>query len=198
MSPQEPLSEQVEPLALELVNAGRRPDVPPGDVLRAPVELVVWLEDVGLAPPGPILDALRSPSERRMLLDEARRLRRDIERLLEALRAGNALPSPSLFGLNRVLEASCTSLRLLDAGGTLRLDVHEAGRRALTVLSPVAVSAARLLTETDPARLRRCAAADCGTWFVDTSKAGRRRWCSMARCGNRAKAARHRRRARQA
>jgi predicted RNA-binding Zn ribbon-like protein len=28
--------------------------------------------------------------------------------------------------------------------------------------------------------------------FLDTTKNGRRRWCDMATCGNRAKAARHR------
>ena len=64
---------------------------------------------------------------------------------------------------------------------------------ALEQLVPVARSAARLLSTADPARLRPCAAEDCGAWFLDTSKGGRRRWCSMERCGNRAKAARHRR-----
>ena len=40
-------------------------------------------------------------------------------------------------------------------------------------------------------RTRCCAHPDCMRWFVDTSKSGRRRWCSMERCGNRAKAQRH-------
>lgn len=36
-------------------------------------------------------------------------------------------------------------------------------------------------------RVRICAAADCGLLFVDASRPGRRRWCSMQWCGNRAK-----------
>ncbi len=36
-------------------------------------------------------------------------------------------------------------------------------------------------------RIRICAAEDCGLLFVDTSRPGRRRWCSMERCGNLAK-----------
>ncbi len=36
-------------------------------------------------------------------------------------------------------------------------------------------------------RIRICAADDCGLLFVDTSRPGRRRWCSMERCGNLAK-----------
>jgi predicted RNA-binding Zn ribbon-like protein len=39
-------------------------------------------------------------------------------------------------------------------------------------------------------RIRGCANPECVLWFYDVSKNGRRRWCSMEGCGNRAKAAR--------
>ncbi len=41
-------------------------------------------------------------------------------------------------------------------------------------------------------RVRICPGPGCGLAFVDTTRAGRRTWCSMARCGNRAKQARWR------
>jgi predicted RNA-binding Zn ribbon-like protein len=41
-------------------------------------------------------------------------------------------------------------------------------------------------------RVRTCAAADCGLLFVDASRPGLRRWCSMERCGTRTKVRRHR------
>ena len=41
-------------------------------------------------------------------------------------------------------------------------------------------------------RIRVCAAENCGLLLVDTSRPGRRRWCSMERCGNRAKVRTHR------
>jgi predicted RNA-binding Zn ribbon-like protein len=41
-------------------------------------------------------------------------------------------------------------------------------------------------------RFRVCANDGCRWVFYDESRAGRRRWCNMASCGNRAKAARHR------
>ena len=44
-------------------------------------------------------------------------------------------------------------------------------------------------------RIRVCAADNCGLLLVDTSKSGRRRWCSMEVCGNRAKVRAHRSRA---
>ena len=62
----------------------------------------------------------------------------------------------------------------------------------LSALGPVAEAAARLVTTVEPARIRRCSSEQCGAWFVDRSKGNRRRWCSMAGCGNRQKAAVHR------
>ncbi|MEK3806027.1 CGNR zinc finger domain-containing protein [Bacillus sp. FSL H8-0547] len=38
-------------------------------------------------------------------------------------------------------------------------------------------------------RIRKCNHEECKLYFVDTSKAGKRRWCSMELCGNRKKAA---------
>jgi predicted RNA-binding Zn ribbon-like protein len=55
----------------------------------------------------------------------------------------------------------------------------------------VALSARELLLTLPCRRLRICAGNECGWLFLDSSKAGRRRWCSMADCGNRAKARRH-------
>jgi hypothetical protein len=40
-------------------------------------------------------------------------------------------------------------------------------------------------------RVRRCANPECGWLFLDDSRAGKRRWCSMSSCGNRARARRH-------
>jgi predicted RNA-binding Zn ribbon-like protein len=52
-------------------------------------------------------------------------------------------------------------------------------------------SAADLLADPRRHRVRKCANSLCGWLFVDESKGGNRRWCSMAACGNRAKARRH-------
>jgi predicted RNA-binding Zn ribbon-like protein len=65
-------------------------------------------------------------------------------------------------------------------------------------LWPVARSAADLLTSSDLAALRLCAADTCAWLFLDTSRNGSRRWCSMRTCGNRAKARRHHARVRAA
>jgi len=51
----------------------------------------------------------------------------------------------------------------------------------------LALSAEQLLLAEPIQRIKKCAADDCGVLFVDHSRAGARRWCSMADCGNRYK-----------
>jgi predicted RNA-binding Zn ribbon-like protein len=53
--------------------------------------------------------------------------------------------------------------------------------------SLIAEAAASLLAETDHSRMRKC--ESCVVHFLDTSKKGSRRWCSMNICGNRVKVA---------
>ncbi|MFK4222738.1 CGNR zinc finger domain-containing protein [Streptomyces sp. NPDC019890] len=53
------------------------------------------------------------------------------------------------------------------------------------------------LLRTAPDRIRACAHEACVLHFFDTSRNGTRRWCSMAVCGNRAKASRHYARSRE-
>lgn len=60
---------------------------------------------------------------------------------------------------------------------------HADGSPLTTVRRTLAFAAVELLTILSPQRLRLCAGLRCGWVFLDTSKAGRRRWCDMATCG---------------
>jgi predicted RNA-binding Zn ribbon-like protein len=55
-------------------------------------------------------------------------------------------------------------------------------------------AAAELLANPSRGVVRECAGDACGWLFLDARRASRRRWCSMADCGNRAKVRRHRER----
>jgi predicted RNA-binding Zn ribbon-like protein len=66
-----------------------------------------------------------------------------------------------------------------------------------SVLASVAGDAIDVLGGPRAGRLKRCQGARCPLVFVDTSRSGRRRWCSMERCGNRPKVAAHRRRSKE-
>jgi predicted RNA-binding Zn ribbon-like protein len=66
-----------------------------------------------------------------------------------------------------------------------------------TPIWPIIESAASLLTSGEFACISECNADDCNWLFLDHSRGGTRRWCSMKSCGNRAKARRHYRRQRK-
>ena len=63
------------------------------------------------------------------------------------------------------------------------------------IAAEVARDAVRTFSQPIVERLRVCSASNCYLMYVDTSRPGQRRWCSMQRCGNRSKVREYRQRA---
>jgi predicted RNA-binding Zn ribbon-like protein len=107
----------------------------------------------------------------------------------EALRAARDAIRAGLHGdpgpLNAVLSHGRIEVRMGADGREQRTVAVDDERWRLPWL------AAQNLLELDRERIRACAGHDCVLHFYDTSRAGKRMWCSMAGCGNRAKARRH-------
>jgi predicted RNA-binding Zn ribbon-like protein len=82
-----------------------------------------------------------------------------------------------------------------DGAGGLTLTRVVRADPVAALLGPVAEAVAQLLVEVDVNLVRQCEHPDCILWFVDRTKAHKRRWCSMALCGNRYKAAQFRKKA---
>ncbi|MYW02277.1 CGNR zinc finger domain-containing protein, partial [Streptomyces sp. SID3343] len=70
------------------------------------------------------------------------------------------------------------------AGVTRAWELPATGGQAV---STIARDAIELFTGPFADRIRACGADNCELVFVDTSRPGRRRWCSMEHCGNRHK-----------
>lgn len=127
-------------------------------------------------------------------LIEARRLREAIYRLIEAARTG-ARPEPrDLAVVNGWARRSRAAPQL---AADLRV-ARRAGDPSAAALAELAASAVQLIGGPDLVRIRNCADPTCSVMFIDRSRPGRRRWCSMERCGNRAKTALYRDRSRRA
>lgn len=116
-----------------------------------------------------------------------RPLRDAIARIARGLAAGVPMRAADVEILNAAATGSPLVPALLPAGGTAVVDPT-----AAAALATLARDAIDLFGGPRVARIRVCAAADCGLLFVDASRPGRRRWCSMERCGNRAKVRGHR------
>lgn len=181
-------------LALDFLNTVALPQSGRDDLLGAPATLVDWLVASALGTETEIVALRSSPPDARLLLADALRLREAVGGIVQARANLVQAPALAVLELNRVLSTSTRGIRLTGNAGRYRLADVTRSSGFLGLLAPVAEAAARLLVDADPARLRRCAAEGCSLWFLDTSRGGRRRWCSMARCGNRAKVAAHYRR----
>lgn len=77
-------------------------------------------------------------------------------------------------------------------GDGLTIQTNRHYSQAQDLLFPLAFEMMNCVCQADFSRIKLCENEMCSLWFLDTSKNGRRRWCSMAVCGNRSKAASHR------
>ncbi|MFC0503712.1 CGNR zinc finger domain-containing protein [Micromonospora costi] len=156
------------------------------EALHRPADLAAWLALSRLR-----LDPARvevDPQE----LATARRLRDALWRLACA-RTGGRPPSDDpadfdatpadLATLNEV-AAGAPLVPELTAEGSRRWALPARGGQALATIARDAVD---LFSGPYAGRIRECGAHNCHLVFVDTSRPGQRRWCSMERCGNRHK-----------
>jgi len=120
-----------------------------------------------------------------------------LREIVEALVAERRADPGALATVNDVLRARSV-VELVPSEGGLAIGHRHVGDPLDEALAGVAEPLVALVEAGETHRLRICANDGCRWVFEDTSRTGRRRWCSMASCGNRAKAARHRARKRAA
>ena len=137
--------------------------------------------------------ALQQPSGATAALVDARRVRTALRHLAERGAVAPQTRLDALSEINRVLGRSAGTRRLeLRPDGTFARAFVPVGDAFAGLMIPVVESAADALILGELARVRRCADPRCARVFYDGTKNAARRWCDMATCGNRAKAARHR------
>lgn len=169
-------------LCLNFVNTvNRRPD-PSRDWLSSGERLLGWASDVGLKPDE------SSPDEAEALLPALRALREDIHGVFAAIAAGEP-PSPDRLAAVAHTYAAALPYATWQLQGARMVAVWPPPRRAADLAWHVSASAMDLLWQGPLDRVGRC--PGCGWLFLDTSRNGQRRWCSMATCGSRTKAARY-------
>ncbi|MEU2060637.1 ABATE domain-containing protein [Streptomyces sp. NPDC013455] len=147
------------------------------DLLIAPADLSAWTTASGM-----LTEPARATAAD---LSAALDLREAIYRLTLASTTGSPFDPADCAVVNRAGTRAPVRGELRPDGTLLRHGTIGA------VLSTLARDAMELLTE-PPGQVKECAAPRCTRLYVDRSHRGSRRWCDMARCGNRAKAALYR------
>ncbi len=128
-------------------------------------------------------------------LDRVHAVRDALREVAEAIAARRAPRASALNTVNRALH-SRQVIELVPAPDGVNVDHRHVGDPIDDALARLADPLVTELTAGHPDRIRVCASDTCDWVFYDRSRTIRRRWCDMSTCGNRAKAARHRARAR--
>lgn len=149
---------------------------------------VDWLDDDQAVDAFVAEHAAPTVADRSAARDELVRAREMIRRLFAESSRGDSTDAV-IAEMNKMLQQA--SVQLAPGDGSWFTIGSNAAESYLA--TKALIDAAEVLSG-QPDRLRQCEHESCVLWFVDVSKAGRRRWCSMDTCGNRAKAQRHYRR----
>lgn len=150
------------------------------DLLAEPGDVVRWLRAAGFE------CVAVAPGDR--LLESARQLREAIYALAVGRIAGHTQPAAARAVLNELARRPAAPPEIAaDGRAVLRGD-------AAGLLAFVAREAVLLLGGERADRVRQCEGDGCAILYLDTSRSGDRRWCSMAACGNRHKVAAFRQR----
>jgi predicted RNA-binding Zn ribbon-like protein len=175
---------------LDFVNTlDERPSGSAVEHLASYRDLVRFAALAGLieAPASHRLRSLAGPNCSR-IARRARGLREHLYAILAAAHAGKTLPKTSL-------DAIASEVRRAHAARALVATAPSNAIRHRWIppsspeipLHACALAIESLLVAADHSRIRKCGASDCAVYFIDTSKAHRRQWCSMRNCGNREK-----------
>src|SRR5207244_11429543 len=119
-------------------------------------------------------------------LARLRRVRQAMRGVLEAASAHKPPQAADLDEINRALRTHYI-YELVPATDGVSLDHRHQGDPVDGAIARLAESIARELIQGETSRLRICENPQCRWVFKDTSRTGKRNWCSMRSCGNRAK-----------
>jgi predicted RNA-binding Zn ribbon-like protein len=186
---------------LDLVNTVDRSAVAPWvDRLTSYGDLLCWSAEACLltAEERRRLErtARRDQAGARAVLERARGLREATFGAFSGLIAGEPVTISDLEAINAEVANAMAHARVAPAPDGFAWTLEEGAGALDAPLWPLARSAAELLVSPDRARVKQCASETCLWLFLDKSKNGKRRWCEMKTCGNRAKVREHRKRKR--
>lgn len=184
-------------LAVDFANTVHAAKDPAG-ALHTFGDLIDFLElrSAVTRPEGAELRAMGERDARRCeaALAEGLRLRETTRAMLDAMAARRPLRAAWVAQINEALAWGAGAPRLVREEAGWRVGFNAAVPDPRRALAPIARSMADLVASGAGAEIRRCANPRCVLYFRDGSRTRRRRWCSMAVCGNRMKVAAHLRR----
>jgi len=190
---------------LDFLNSIATPVDTPIDWIDDGEGLLSWLDQAQLVAQDTVtlIRAHALPGELDKVADQARSLREWFRGFVHRHKGRKLAPDAlsQLEPLNRLLERDETYSRIIPqhegGSGIFQLQTARRWRTPEALLLPIGHLLAQLICTEDFSYVKACQGPDCTLLFADHTRGHARRWCSMAICGNRAKQAAHRHRAKE-
>ena len=170
-------------ISLDLVATVAKRRLGDRELLPGPEQLRTWCRVAGL----PLPQDEITPQ----LLGQTHALREAVYALARA-RVDGSTPASADIDLVNAAAIAAPPTALLGPDGFTAVPRERADLES--ILSLLARDAIDLFTGPYALRIRECTAHDCSLFFVDRSRPGSRRWCTMASCGEKASSATYRKR----
>jgi predicted RNA-binding Zn ribbon-like protein len=187
--------------ALDFINTVTGRDQLPRDWLDSYMRLLEWAALVRLLPETILRVLTRraktEPKAAAAALTRAKVFRETLFALLKGIVSGSAPPKTVLALLREHWIAGINAHELRFDDGRVVAELRNDAADFDLITSMIAYRMVENVLPLPKDRLRICHGPNCSWLFIDSSKAGRRRWCDMAVCGNAAKSRRFQKRSRR-
>jgi len=187
--------------ALDFINTVTGRDQTPRDWLDSYARLLEWAKLAALLPDKQVRALARmsedQPAAATRALTRTKQLREQMFSLVSRIARGSAPTKDALAQLQEHWIEGVAAHELRYSDGRITTTLRADALNLDLIGSIVAYRLVEHVLSLPAERLRICEGPNCAWVFLDTSKAGRRRWCDMAVCGNTAKARRFNERTRR-
>lgn len=177
-------------LALDFLNTRPVQNDEPTELLLDLTTLLRWFHAAGLLTGDEVANLERKWGQSapgRRLVEGVVMLREKLRKEVVRWEDGQGIHDSVLQELNRLMAEHPMRTRLNQHGKKPSIDFYFEAHSPEDLFAPLAHSAAMLFATASRERVRKC--HQCALHFLDTSRKGTRRWCSMLLCGNRLKVA---------
>ena len=185
-------------LSLDFINTLIAENGEPKDLLKDFNDFAAWAIAVNLleiSQAEQLIKDWKKTVELETALTDALEFREVLREMFVGLTHGKPVKTAAIAAINREIQNKSGAAEIRKTENGFEKSFHAEYQKPRQLLAPIAESAADLLCYGDLSLIKKCEASDCVLYFYDTTKNHKRRWCSMAACGNRAKAAAFYRRA---
>jgi len=179
-------------LSLDFINTKIAENGQPKDLLEDFADLAAWATAMNLLEKSQaekLTDDWSGRAEAETAFARAINFREILREMFVRLSSGKAIGKQAIAEINREIQNQSGAIEIRKTENGFEKSFRADFREPHQLLAPVAESAADLICYGNPAHIKKCESSECVLYFYDSTKNHSRRWCSMAGCGNRAKAA---------